>query len=156
MEEKKVLERLQRQCAKAEYCSQDVRRKALKALEGDAEAAARVVESLVKDRFVDDARYAGAFSRDKAAFSGWGPVKIAFALRSKGIPREIIAEAVSGLDKEKASARLEKLLADKYRTLKEDPAAKLKLLKFGLSRGFSYDDVAPAVESVIANSEKDS
>ena len=56
MEEKKVLERLQRQCAKAEYCSFDVRRKALKALEGDAEAAERVVEALVRDRFVDDAR----------------------------------------------------------------------------------------------------
>ena len=150
MEEKKVLERLQRQCAKAEYCSQDVRRKALKALEGDSDAAERVVSSLIKDRFVDDARYAGAFARDKAAFSGWGPVKISFALRSRGIPREIIAEAVSGIDREKSSARLEKLLADKYRTLKEDPAVKLKLLKFGLARGFQYDDIAAVVEMVIA------
>ena len=62
-EEKKVLERLQRQCARAESCTADVRRKALKALEGDAEAADRIVLSLVEDRFVDDRRYAGAFAR---------------------------------------------------------------------------------------------
>ena len=150
MEEKKVLERLQRQCAKAEYCSQDVRRKALKALEGDVEAAGRVVGALVKDRFVDDARYAGAFARDKAAFSGWGPVKISFALRSKGIPREVIDEAVAGIDREKASSKLEKIISDKFRSLKEDPAVKLKLLRFGLTRGFSYDDVSAAVESVLS------
>ena len=48
MEEKKVLERLQRQCARMESCTFDVRRKAMKALEGDAEAADRIVASLVK------------------------------------------------------------------------------------------------------------
>ena len=95
MEEKKVLERLQRQCARAEYCSLDVRRKALRALEGDAAAADRVVESLLKDRFVDDARYAGAFTREKSSLSGWGARKIAYALRSKGVSAEIISEAIS-------------------------------------------------------------
>ena len=35
MEEKKVLERLQRQCARMESCTFDVRRKALKALEDE-------------------------------------------------------------------------------------------------------------------------
>ena len=153
MEEKKVLERLQRQCAKAEYCSSDVRRKALKALEGDAEAAGRVVDALIKDKFVDDARFAGAFARDKASFSGWGPVKVSFALRSKGIARDVIDEAVAGIDKEKSSAKLEKIIADKYRTLKEDPALKLKLLRFGLSRGFSYEDVSAAVEAVLSGGD---
>ncbi len=38
METAAVLSRLQKQCSKAEYCRADVYRKALKALEGDAEA----------------------------------------------------------------------------------------------------------------------
>ena len=71
MEEKKVLERLQRQCARMEYCASDIRRKALKAMEGDAEAADRIVESLLQDRFVDDRRYAGAFAREKSALQGF-------------------------------------------------------------------------------------
>ena len=68
--EKKLLERLERQCARAEYCTGDIRRKALKALEGDEEAAARIVDSLVQNRFVDDRRYAGAFVREKSSIQG--------------------------------------------------------------------------------------
>ncbi len=135
MEEKKVLERFQRQCARMEYCTSDIRRKALKAMEGDAEAADRIVASLVKDRFVDDRRYAAAFAREKSALQGWGAVKIRFLLRGKGISDEIFSEALAEIDVEKAVSKLDKLAADKYRLLKDDPQCKLKMLKSRLARG---------------------
>ena len=80
-----MLDRLQTQCVKREYCRSDIFRKALTAFDGDKDAAERLVESLVEDRFVDDSRYAAAFAREKARLSGWGPVKISFALTAKGI-----------------------------------------------------------------------
>ena len=153
MEEKKVLERLQRQCARAESCTFDVRRKAVKALEGDTEAAERIVASLVKDRFVDDARYAAAFAREKAALQGWGPVKIRFQLRGKGIPDETITEALGEVDTAKAAAKLDKLAAERYRLLKADPQCRLKLLKALLSRGYDYDEVEAAVRRVMNDSQ---
>ena len=153
MEEKKVLERLQRQCARAESCTFDVRRKAVKALEGDTEAAERIVASLVKDRFVDDARYAAAFAREKAALQGWGPVKIRFQLRGKGIPDEVITEALGEVDTAKAAAKLDKLAAERYRLLKGDPQCHLKLLKALLSRGYDYDEVEAAVRRVMNDSQ---
>ncbi len=153
MEEKKVLERLQRQCARAESCTFDVRRKAVKALEGDTEAAERIVASLVKDRFVDDARYAAAFAREKAALQGWGPVKIRFQLRGKGIPDETITEALGEVDTAKAVAKLDKLAAERYRLLKGDPQCRLKLLKVLLSRGYDYDEVEAAVRRVMNDSQ---
>lgn len=146
MEEKKVLERLQRQCSKAEYCSLDVRRKALKAMEGDAEAASRIVEALVRERFVDDGRYAAAFSREKSSLQGWGAVKIRFMLRSKGIPDEIISAALEEIDPGKAERKLDKLVSDKARLLDGDPQKRLKLLKFALGRGYSYDEVEKAID----------
>ena len=149
MEGKKVLERLQRQCARMEYCSSDIYRKALKAMEGDEEAAARIVASLVKDRFVDDRRYAAAFAREKSSLQGWGAVKIRFQLRGKGISDEIIADALREIDPEKAASKLDKLAADKYRLLKGDPQCRLKLLKALLSRGYSYDEVEDAVKRVM-------
>ena len=149
MEEKKVLERLQRQCARMEYCISDVRRKALKALEGDADAAERIVASLVRDRFVDDRRYAAAFAREKAALQGWGVVKIRFQLRGKGISDEIITEALQEIDPAKAASKLDKLAADRYRLLKDDPQCRLKLLKALLSRGYGYDEVEAAVKRVM-------
>lgn len=151
--EKKVLERLQRQCVRMEYCVTDIRRKALKALEGDAEAAERVVASLVADRFVDDRRYAAAFAREKSSLQGWGPVKIRFQLRGKGISDEIISDALGEIDPEKASAKLDKLAADKYRLLQGDLQCRLKLLKALLSRGYGYDEVEAAVRRVMDSRE---
>ena len=153
MEEKKVLERLQRQCARMEYCVSDIRRKALKAMEGDAEAAARIVDALVRDRFVDDRRYAAAFAREKAALQGWGAVKIRFQLRGKGVSDEIITEALQEIDPEKAVSKLDKLAAERYRLLKDDPQCKLKMLKALLSRGYEYDEVEAAVNKVMKSSE---
>lgn len=145
---KKILERYERQCARMEYCSSDIRRKALKALGGDADAAEKIVASLVKDGFVDDRRYAGAFVREKSALQGWGEAKLRFMLAGKGIPRDVIAEALTEIDAEKASAKLLKLLQAKARTLEGDPAFRLKLLKFGLSRGYDYDDVDRLVRTL--------
>ena len=151
MEEKKVLERLQRQCARMEYCVSDIRRKALKAMEGDAEAAARIVDALVRDRFVDDRRYAAAFAREKSALQGWGAVKIRFQLRGKGVPDEIIADALREIDPEKAVSKLDKLAAERYRLLKDDPQCRLKMLKALLSRGYDYDEVEAAVSRIMQN-----
>ena len=147
-EHARCLSRLQKLCSKAEYCSSDVYRKAMKALDGDAEAAARVVASLVEEKYVDDARYAEAFAREKAGLQGWGPVKIRFQLRSKGISEETIAAALEEVEPEKAADKLERLLSAKARTLEGDPQFRLKMLKFGLSRGYEYDAVEEALKKI--------
>lgn len=146
MDASHCLSRLQKLCSKAEYCRADVYRKALKDLEGDAEAAGRVVEQLVADKYVDDARYASAFAREKASLQGWGPVKIRFQLRGKGVSEAHIAAALQEIEPEKAEAKLQKLLEAKARTLKGDPQGRLKLIKYALSRGYDYDVVEKMVQ----------
>ena len=148
METARCLNRLQKLCSKAEYCRADVYRKALKDLEGDAEAAGKVVEQLVADKYVDDARYASAYAREKAGLQGWGPVKIRFQLRAKGVSDAVIASALQEIEPEKAESRLEKLLAAKARTLEGDPQFRLKLLKFALSRGYEYDTVETVLKKI--------
>ena len=148
METARCLNRLQKLCSKAEYCRADVYRKALKDLEGDAEAAGKVVEQLVADKYVDDARYASAYAREKAGLQGWGPVKIRFQLRAKGVSDAVIASALQEIEPEKAESRLEKLLAAKARTLEGDPQFRLKLLKFALSRGYEYDTVEAVLKKI--------
>lgn len=145
----KLLMRLQAQCVRREYCVSDIVTKAVKALEGDREAAQAVVDALVADRFVDNLRYASAFAREKAALSGWGPVKIRYALAAKGIDREKIAEAMAEIDGTSADRKMETVLRTKYRTLAEDPQCRLKLLKFGLGRGYEYEDIRALVDRII-------
>lgn len=148
MEYSRSLSRLQRLCSKAEYCRADIYRKALKDLDGDAAEAARLVEELVRDRYVDDARYASAYAREKAGLQGWGPVKIRFQLRSRGISEADITAALADVDSAAASGRLERLLATKARTLSGDPQFRLKLMKFGLSRGYEYSQVEKALANL--------
>ena len=144
----RTLARLQKLCAKAEYCRADIYRKALKALDGDSAQASRLVDSLVEDRYVDDARYASAFAREKASLQGWGPIKIRFQLRSKGISDAVIAAALEEVEPARAADKLERLLAVKARTLQGDPQFRLKLIKFGLSRGYEYEAVEEAVKKL--------
>lgn len=144
----RILARLQKLCSKAEYCRADINRKALKALDGDSAQASRLVDSLVEDRYVDDARYASAFAREKASLQGWGPIKIRFQLRSKGVSDPVIAAALEEVEPAKAADKLERLLANKARTLQGDPQFRLKLIKFGLSRGYEYEAVEEAVKKL--------
>ena len=147
------MDRLQAQCSKREYCTSDVLRKALSAFDGDREQAAKLVESLVADRFVDDLRYASAFAREKSRLSGWGPAKITYTLVGKGIPRPVVRQALGEIDQDEADRKMRSVLETKIKTLVGDPQIKFKLLKFGLTRGYEYDKVAPVVEDLLKNVE---
>lgn len=150
---KKVLARLQAQCSKREYCSRDILAKAVKLLEGDADAASEVLASLVEEKYVSDLRYASAFAREKSSIQGWGKVKIAYMLSAKGISRDTINEAFEDIDDDSASRKLENVIRVKYRLLADDPQCKIKLLKFALSRGYSYDEVKSVVDRVMTDGE---
>lgn len=151
--QKKVLNSLEGLCAKREYCTSDIFRKAVDRCEGDAEAAAEIVASLKADRFVDDVRYASAFAREKASLTGWGPVKIRFALRAKRISDSDIDAALAEIDSSSASDRMERLLRAKWKTLQGDEHARLKLLKFALTRGYEYTAVESAVDRITRDGQ---
>ena len=138
----KILNNLRRQCSRREYCRNDVLKKAEKALNGDREGAMGILNVLVEERYVDDFRYASAFARDKSSIAGWGETKIRYMLSAKGIDRETISRALDEIDIKKADDRLGRLLENKRKSLKDDPQWKLKLLRFALGRGYSYDEVA--------------
>lgn len=145
----RVTDRLRAQCSRREYCSTDVRKKALAALDGDQEKAERVLAALVNEKYVDDLRYASAYARDKSSIVGWGETKIRYMLSMKGISKEIIAEALFEIDDDKASSKLEKLMSGKARSLKDDSQARLKMLRFGLGRGYTYEEVAEVTDRII-------
>ena len=144
----KILNNLRRQCSRREYCTADVLKKAQKALEGDAQGAQQVVQTLVEEKYVDDGRYAQAYAREKASISGWGRVKIGYMLSGKGIARNIIDQALQEIEADRADARLEKLIQNKYRTLKDDPQWKMKLLRFALGRGYTYGQVSALIDAL--------
>jgi regulatory protein len=145
----KVADRMRALCSRREYCRKDVLKNVMTALDGDAAKAEEVVGKLVEERYVDDRRYAAAFARDKASIAGWGAAKIRYMLAAKGVDREIIASALEEVDVSRADARLEKLMENKARSLKDDPQRRMKLLRFGVGRGYGYEEVSSMIDRIL-------
>ncbi len=146
---RKVEDRLKGLCSRREYCRSDIMKKALTAMEGDSVAAARIVDSLVEEKYIDDLRYASAFARDKSSIAGWGEVKIRYMLASKGISKDVIEEALKDIDEGRASDKLQRLMETKAKSLEGDPQKRLKLLRFGLGRGYGYEDINEVLEKIL-------
>ena len=110
-----------------------------------------VLERLVKERFIDDGRYAEAYVREKSRLSGWGARKIAMQLRQKGVSQVIIDDALRQLDSNVELPRLVDKLRRKIRTTKytSDYELRGKLMRYALSLGFDYDIAQRAVEDSL-------
>ena len=75
-------------CAQAEHCQWEMLEK-MRRWEVPEEAQARVMQRLVKERYVDDERYAQAFVKDKIRYNKWGRRKVDQALWQKHIDEDI-------------------------------------------------------------------
>ena len=159
MTPQQALARLQGQCSRSEQCSGQVRKKLQRwsdsqKIKGMAEFTheqmEEIIVSLVKDRFVDDARFAGAYVRDKAKFSGWGAVKIAYHLKALGVDASVVQQALEDNQEVFNNGSQEKLLRKKWDSLKKDlglQQKREKVLRFAVSRGFGYGQIMDIIKN---------
>ena len=141
MDKEKLLSRMMRLCSLSEHCRADIAARLAKAQTPHAE---EILEILCKAGYIDDARYARAFARDKSSLEGWGSAKIKLTLLRKGISAEDADEALKEIDREAADNKLHSLVAAKWRALSKEtePAKKqAKLYRYALGRGYCYDEI---------------
>ena len=146
-----ALQSLMRMCARSERSSGDALR-LMKRWGLADEDARKVLVRLQTERFIDDARYAEAFVRDKLNLSGWGAYKIKMALRAKGVAKDIIDEVVAPmLNETNMKERLEELMLRRMRTLKYSSAydAKTKLIRFAASRGYEIEEAIECASKIV-------
>lgn len=145
-----ALQSLMRLCARSEKSSGDALR-LMQQWQVPHTERQGVLERLVKERFIDDGRYAEAYVREKSRLSGWGARKIAMQLRQKGVSQAIIDEALGQLDSNVELPRLVDKLRRKIRTTKytSDFELRGKLMRYALSLGFDYDIAQRAVEDSL-------
>ena len=148
MDKDLMLSRMMRLCARSEHCCADISRK----LAGLAEAEREeVLGTLCREGYLDDARYARAFARDKSALQGWGILKIKLALQRKGIAADSIAAALAEIDAPAADSKMEQLLRAKWKALEKesDPEKKAaRFFRYGLGRGYSYEELKKAYDNI--------
>ena len=150
-----ALRMLMERCAKSEVAVSDARRSLVRW--GVAEAdRQRIVDTLLRERFIDERRYAEAYVREKTGLSRWGVYKIRAALQRKGIAARLIDAALGRLDREGMAVRLREQLRRKIRTVRGATPRELKtkLIRYGLSLGYAYDSVFECVSELVKNEEE--
>ena len=134
-------------CAQAEHCQREMREK-MRRWELDETVQNRVLDRLVRERFVDDERYARAFVKDKIRYNKWGRRKVQQALWQKGIDSEIQRKVLDEIDEKEYLDILRPLLRQKRKSIKaqNDYELNQKLLRFALGRGYTYDIIRQCID----------
>ena len=141
-------------CARSEHCQHEMLEKMRRWGMTD-EAQARVMQRLVSERYVNDERYARAFVRDKIRYNKWGRRKVEQALWMKRIDDDIRERVLGEVDDDEYINVLRPLLKQKRRSTKAQSDYELnqKLVKFALSRGFTFDIIRQCMDGDIDDME---
>ncbi len=133
-------------CAQAEHCQWEMLEK-MRRWELSDEAQARVMERLMKERYVDDERYARAFVKDKVRYNKWGRRKVEQALWQKHIGDSVRQQVLDEVDDDEYISILRPLLQQKRRSTKaaSDYELNQKLIRFAVSRGFTMDIIKQCI-----------
>ncbi len=133
-------------CAQAEHCQWEMLEK-MRRWELSDEAQARVMERLMKERYVDDERYARAFVKDKVRYNKWGRRKVEQALWQKHIGDSVRQQVLDEVNDDEYISILRPLLQQKRRSTKaaSDYELNQKLIRFAVSRGFTMDIIKQCI-----------
>ena len=134
-------------CAQAEHCQWEMLEK-MRRWEVPEEAQARVMQRLVKERYVDDERYAQAFVKDKIRYNKWGRRKVDQALWQKHIDEDTRKRVLDEVDDEEYLSVLRPLLKQKRKSTKANSDYELnqKLMRFAMGRGFTFDIIRQCID----------
>ena len=134
-------------CAQAEHCQYEMLEK-MRRWELPEDAQARVMAKLVKERYVDDERYAQAFVKDKIRYNKWGRRKVEQALWQKRIDEDIRKRVLDEVDDDEYLIILRPLLKQKRKIIKaqNDYELNQKLMRFAVGRGFTFDIIRQCID----------
>ena len=140
-------QKLSELCARSEHCQQEMLEK-MRQWGVSEEEQAQVMERLIKERYVDDDRFARAFIYDKIRYNKWGRRKVEQALSMKRIDEQISKSILDDIDDEEYLSILRPLLKQRRKSTKANSEYELtmKLIKFALSRGFTMDIIKQCIE----------
>ena len=146
--EQDALLRLTSLCSTAEHCSHEMIEKMQRWQLAD-DAQARIIEYLVKEKYIDDERYARFFAKDKIRYNKWGRRKVEQAMWLKHIDGDIQRDVLDDIDDEEYLAVLRPLLKTKRKSVKasSDYEMNMKLIRFAMGRGFTMDIIRQCLDN---------
>jgi len=135
-----ALQKAESFCAYQERSQHEVRNKLyeLGLHQNDVET---IISELIENNFLNEERFAQAYTLGKFRIKGWGKLKIKQGLKLKQIPDKLIQKSLQKIDSDDYIERLKQVLDKKSPFVKEkDPyKRRYKLMQYAASRGFEKD-----------------
>jgi regulatory protein len=150
MEKNKALAKAMEFCARSEKSIKDTKLH-LSSIGAQADQMDDIIDQLLNEGFIDERRYAQAFVTDKYRFNSWGRKKISHQLSGKGIPSNLIKEALDTLDPDEYYEHLKEQLEKKSGSIKGGSyyEKKAKLTRFAAGRGYEMDLIFDAIDELL-------
>lgn len=127
-------------CAYQERSQQEVRNKLYDwgLHEKDVE---EIISELIQENFLNEERFALAYTLGKFRIKGWGKVKIRQGLKLKRVPDKMIIKALNGIDQDDYMAKLKSLIEKKQATVRESDPFKLRFLlwRYAAQKGYEME-----------------
>lgn len=139
--EEQAYQKLASLCAVSEQCISDIRRKMQRwVIIGDAET---IIGRLIKERFIDEHRFARAFALDKFRYNHWGREMIRMEMRRRNISSADIDYGISEIPQEEYESVLRHLIEAKRPTVKgkSEYEVNQKIMRYALGKGFTMDEI---------------
>lgn len=132
--------KIQRYCAYQERAHSEVEDK-LRSFGLTQLSIDTLIVELLQENFLNEERFARAYTSGKFRIKGWGRKKIKLGLKEKKVTPKCIELGLSEISDEEYLQGLRKLLQQKRRrtTAKNEFELKGKVAKYAISRGFESD-----------------
>ena len=119
---------------------------------GPAEIDEAVAE-LREAGVLDDARYARRFVEDRRTLHRWGSERIERDLRKRGVARELVEDALAGVERQSEVESALELLAQRFPSPPDDDRGRDRAWKLLVRRGYEPELAYEAVRTGFAKGE---
>jgi len=142
-----ALQKLKHYCAYQERCHNDVKEKLYKLGVWKKEHD-EIIAALIEENYLNEERFAIAYTGGKFRINSWGRVKIKYALKQKQVSEYCIKKAMKQISEEDYMKLLNKLAKEKYAALKADQylVRKKKTMDYLITKGFETNLVVTTLE----------
>lgn len=127
-------------CSTSEHCSCEIEEK-LRKWGLEDKNIHQALDYLISEKYIDNLRFARAYSLDKFRYNHWGRIKIQQMLLHLGLSTQEIREGLSAIEEEEYEKVLLDVAEAKQRTMPEEDTyiRRGKLIRHLLSRGFEIE-----------------
>jgi len=135
------LSRAMKYCSRKEVCVSEISEKLKIWGVEDEQTSEKIIKQLIEEKFIDEQRFADAFTMDKFKFYNWGKTKIKYHLKRKKISEKIIQNSLAKILDDQYIDAAAALLEKKAASIKniEPKIKKQKLYNYLISKGFEPD-----------------